>query len=63
MTKEEQEKCLDQWGTHCLICGQEVQREDMVLMQSVVHVAPSEGGPITQYYLVCPDCIKKGELV
>ncbi len=63
MTEEDKERYLDQWGTRCLICGQEVQREDMVLMSSVIKVEPRDGGPVTQYYLACPDCIKKGELV
>ena len=63
MTKEEEEKYLDQWGVHCLICGQKVQREDMVLMSSVVEVEPKDGGPVTQYYMACPECVKEGNLV
>jgi len=63
MTEEEKEKYLDNWGTKCFICGKEVERKDMTLVGSIVEVEPRDGGPVTQYYLACPECVKEGNLV
>ena len=63
MTKEEKEKYLDNWVTECFICGKEVEHKDMTLIGSIVEVEPRDGGPVTQYYMACPDCVNKRELV
>jgi len=66
MTNADRERYLNQWGTKCFLCECEVKREDMKLLESLVPLekCPDHAEPeCIKYYMVCPSCSTKGELI
>ena len=66
MNKEEKDRILNKVTPLCHICKAIVAREDMSLETSIVLLKkhPVHVGPeFTHYYMVCPKCKTKGELI
>ena len=66
MRPDEREEYLDRWGHVCYICGSHVLRMDMSLVESTVPLErfPLHGeGQYTHFYMGCPECMERKELV
>lgn len=54
------------WSTTCFICGKKGEKEEMMLISSIVPLEkyPNHADPeYIHTYPVCPECLEKGELV
>jgi len=66
MKPEEAQMMLDQATPTCFICNADVARENMSLETSIVKLKKHPDSVVpeyTHYYMVCPGCKRKGELV
>jgi len=66
MNKRDEERYLKGWGSDCFICKQRVEQWDKSLQESIVRLEKYPewaGSLVIKYYMACPDCAAKGELV
>ena len=66
MNEADKKKYLKAWGDECFICKAQVERKDATLHKAIVELEryPEHAdSTYIQYYMACPSCVKKGELL